>query len=122
MAKPQQPELGPYLEKRLNLKLNGNRVVTGRLRGFDHFMNIVLDEAVEEVSPAEKHEIGLVVRTGDRRRRGARFCVVAVSGSASEARSMQQRPSSSPRATLSSPLFRRSFEATASHNWNVSIE
>lgn len=50
-----------YMDKRLSLQLNGNRKVTGVLRGFDPFMNIVLDEAVEEVSASEKHEIGMVV-------------------------------------------------------------
>ncbi|KAH9526450.1 hypothetical protein DERF_000542 [Dermatophagoides farinae] len=35
------------MDKRLSLKLNGNRQVTGILRGFDPFMNLVIDEAVE---------------------------------------------------------------------------
>jgi small nuclear ribonucleoprotein G len=33
------------------------------LRGFDPFMNIVLDEAIENVSTSEKHNIGMVVGT-----------------------------------------------------------
>jgi small nuclear ribonucleoprotein (snRNP)-like protein len=44
------------------VKLNGNRKVTGILRGYDQFMNLVLDNAVEEVSPNERNEIGMVVR------------------------------------------------------------
>jgi small nuclear ribonucleoprotein G len=32
------------------------------LRGFDQYMNIVLDQSVEEVSANEKNEIGMVVR------------------------------------------------------------
>ncbi len=52
-----------YMDKRLSLQLNGNRKVTGVLRGFDPFMNIVLDETVEEISATEKHNIGMVVRT-----------------------------------------------------------
>lgn len=44
-----------------SVKLNGGRHVTGVLRGFDPFMNLVLDEAVEEVSAQEKHNIGMVV-------------------------------------------------------------
>lgn len=51
-----------YMDKRLSLQLNGNRKVTGVLRGFDPFMNIVLDETVEEISATEKHNIGMVVR------------------------------------------------------------
>ena len=43
------------------MKINGGRHVTGVLRGFDPFMNLVLDEAVEEVSAQEKHNIGMVV-------------------------------------------------------------
>ena len=45
----------------LLVKLNGGRHVTGVLRGFDPFMNIVLDEAIENVSTSEKHNIGMVV-------------------------------------------------------------
>ena len=36
--------------------------MTGNLRGFDQFMNIVLDNTVEEVSETERNDIGLVVR------------------------------------------------------------
>lgn len=36
------------MDKRLSLHLNANRRVTGVLRGFDPFMNLVMDEAVEE--------------------------------------------------------------------------
>ena len=42
------------------VKLNANRRVTGVLRGFDPFMNLVIDEAVEEAGP-NKNEIGMVV-------------------------------------------------------------
>jgi len=44
------------------VKLNANRVVTGILRGFDPYMNLVLDEAVEERSSNQKYKIGMVVR------------------------------------------------------------
>jgi small nuclear ribonucleoprotein (snRNP)-like protein len=44
------------------VKLNGNRNLTGLLRGYDQFMNIVLDETVEHVSSTENNEIGMVVR------------------------------------------------------------
>jgi small nuclear ribonucleoprotein G len=56
-----QPELKRFMDKRISLKLNAHRHVTGRLRGFDHFMNVVLDDAIEEVSAIEKREIGLIV-------------------------------------------------------------
>ena len=47
------------------VKLNGSRMVTGTLRGFDQFMNIVLDETVEEVSASEQNKIGMVVIRGN---------------------------------------------------------
>ena len=43
------------------VKLNGGRVVTGTLRGFDPFMNLVVDEAIEECKTGEKNSIGMVV-------------------------------------------------------------
>ena len=53
------------MEKKLELKLNAGRVVTGTLRGYDQFMNIVLDQATEICSPTEKHEIGMIVIRGN---------------------------------------------------------
>jgi small nuclear ribonucleoprotein G len=44
------------------VKLNGNRNITGILRGYDQFMNIVLDETVEHVSATESNDVGMVVR------------------------------------------------------------
>lgn len=35
--------------------------MTGVLRGFDPFMNLVIDEAVEECKAGEKNHIGMVV-------------------------------------------------------------
>jgi small nuclear ribonucleoprotein G len=43
------------------VNLQGNRKVSGVLRGYDIFLNIVLDEAVEEQTPAQKKPIGTVV-------------------------------------------------------------
>jgi len=53
------------MDKKLSLKLNGNRRVTGTLRGFDPFMNLVMDETVENVGPNEKYDIGMVVIRGN---------------------------------------------------------
>jgi len=58
-------DLRKFMEKRLDLKLNGSRHVVGVLRGYDQFMNIVLDNTVEIVSPTEKNEIGMVVIRGN---------------------------------------------------------
>ncbi|KAF9580871.1 hypothetical protein BGW38_002305 [Lunasporangiospora selenospora] len=59
------PELKKYMDKRVFIQLNGNRKVTGVLRGFDPFMNLVLDEAVEETDPLAKTSIGMVVLRGN---------------------------------------------------------
>jgi len=47
------------------VKLNGNRIVTGVLRGYDQFMNIVLDNTMEEVSASERNSLGMVVIRGN---------------------------------------------------------
>lgn len=64
MSKAHPPELKKFMDKRLSLKLNANRRVTGVLRGFDPFMNLVLDEVVEDSGP-NKNEIGMVVIRGN---------------------------------------------------------
>ena len=53
------------MDKKLALRLNASRRVTGILRGFDQFMNLVLDETIEEVSASERNEIGMVVVRGN---------------------------------------------------------
>ena len=40
--------------------MNANRMVVGTLRGFDQFMNLVVDNTVE-VNGNEKTDIGMVV-------------------------------------------------------------
>uniref|UniRef100_G3MKA9 Small nuclear ribonucleoprotein G n=1 Tax=Amblyomma maculatum TaxID=34609 RepID=G3MKA9_AMBMU len=65
MSKAHPPELKKYMDKKLSLRLNGSRVITGILRGFDPFMNLVLDETVEETKGGEKHNIGMVVSSFD---------------------------------------------------------
>jgi len=62
---PAQPELKKYIDKRLFVQLNGSRKVIGVLRGYDVFLNIVLDEAVEEKANGEKVQIGMVVIRGN---------------------------------------------------------
>eukprot|EP01003_Olkasia_polycarbonata_P007817 NODE_932_length_651_cov_50.817276_g861_i0.p2 GENE.NODE_932_length_651_cov_50.817276_g861_i0~~NODE_932_length_651_cov_50.817276_g861_i0.p2 ORF type:complete len:79 (-),score=11.67 NODE_932_length_651_cov_50.817276_g861_i0:348-584(-) len=59
------PDLKRYMDKKLDLKLNGNRCVSGVLRGFDQFMNIVLDETVEMSPDGEQNELGMVVIRGN---------------------------------------------------------
>jgi small nuclear ribonucleoprotein G len=52
-------------DKRLQLKLNGKRTVQGTLRGFDGFMNLVLDETVEVSNAGAETDIGMVVIRGN---------------------------------------------------------
>ncbi|TVY38659.1 Small nuclear ribonucleoprotein G [Lachnellula occidentalis] len=54
-----------YLDKRLFVQLNGSRKVIGVLRGYDVFLNIVLDDAVEEKDGGEKVRLGMVVVRGN---------------------------------------------------------
>jgi small nuclear ribonucleoprotein G len=50
------------LDRSISLHLNKNRKVSGVLRGYDQFMNIVLGDAVEEVKGvATGNPIGMVV-------------------------------------------------------------
>ncbi|BBN07931.1 small nuclear ribonucleoprotein G [Marchantia polymorpha subsp. ruderalis] len=60
----QPPDLKKYMDRKLNIKLNANRVVVGVLRGFDQFMNLVLDNTVE-INGNERNEIGMVVIRGN---------------------------------------------------------
>jgi len=65
MSKVYGPDLKKYMDKNMTIKLNGNRKVTGILRGYDQFMNLVIDNTVEEVSANERSEIGMVVIRGN---------------------------------------------------------
>jgi len=47
MSSSKGPNLNGYLDKEVSLHLNKGRYVQGTLRGYDMFMNVVLDEAQE---------------------------------------------------------------------------
>jgi small nuclear ribonucleoprotein (snRNP)-like protein len=51
------------MDKRLFVHLQGGRKVSGTLRGYDLFLNLVIDDAQEETTPAQRHPIGTVVRS-----------------------------------------------------------
>lgn len=65
MSKHAGPDLKKYLEKRLCVRLNANRKVRGVLRGYDQFMNLVLEDTEEVVSDSEVNELGMVVIRGN---------------------------------------------------------
>ncbi|RWR88491.1 putative small nuclear ribonucleoprotein G [Cinnamomum micranthum f. kanehirae] len=60
----QPPDLKKYMDKKLQIKLSANRLVVGTLRGFDQFMNLVIDNTVE-TNGNEKNDIGMVVIRGN---------------------------------------------------------
>ncbi|CAH1259421.1 small nuclear ribonucleoprotein G-like [Branchiostoma lanceolatum] len=64
MSKAHPPELKKFMDKRMCLQLNGARKVSGILRGFDPFMNLVIDECVE-LRGNERQNIGMVVIRGN---------------------------------------------------------
>lgn len=71
MSSKTSPDLKKYMEKRVVLKLNANRRVGGVLRGFDQFMNIVLEDAEEleggdagAGAAGERTRIGMIVIRG----------------------------------------------------------
>ena len=43
------------------VNLQGKRKVSGVLRGFDIFLNLVLDDAIDETNTADKPRIGTMV-------------------------------------------------------------
>lgn len=60
------------MDRRIQIQLNGGRKVTGVLRGFDAFLNLVLDETMEEALTASDKDqapsarkIGMVVIRGN---------------------------------------------------------
>ena len=48
-----------------SVKINGNRRVSGVLRGFDPFMNVVLDNAIEFSKTGKEIPIGMIVIRGN---------------------------------------------------------
>ena len=58
------PDLKRYMDKRLHVRLNGKRRVTGVMIGHDHFMNIVLDNAVEHIGK-DTRPVGKIMIRGN---------------------------------------------------------
>mmetsp|Transcript_1797 Transcript_1797/g.5306 ORF Transcript_1797/g.5306 Transcript_1797/m.5306 type:complete len:88 (-) Transcript_1797:32-295(-) len=59
------PDLKRYMEKRLLIRLVGKRRVVGYLRGYDQFMNMVVENTTELISLTEKTDVGTVVIRGN---------------------------------------------------------
>jgi len=111
MSKPMAPELKRFLEKRMQVRqsarmarwrctrdraaprravpqvtLNGKRTVSGVLRGFDHYANLTLGEAVEVVSATHHVDLGTIVRVAAPSPHLASACAARLSSHALTAR------------------------------------
>jgi small nuclear ribonucleoprotein G len=53
-----------YLSEKVYIQLISNQKITGILRGFDQFLNIVIDEGYV-INKTEKKSIGTVLIRGD---------------------------------------------------------
>ena len=58
-------DLRKFMDLRVDLYLNGDREVTGILKGYDPFMNIVLDEAYEKKGKGQQRQLGMIVVRGN---------------------------------------------------------
>ena len=65
MSKAHPPELKKFMDKKVHLRINGGRNVDGTLCGFDPFMNLVLDNAIEHTKQGQRNQIGMVVIRGN---------------------------------------------------------
>ena len=54
------------MDLRVDLRLNGERRVAGIMKGYDQFVNVVLDEAIEirQGNKVEKRNLGTIVIRG----------------------------------------------------------
>ncbi|CAG8514260.1 12904_t:CDS:2 [Ambispora gerdemannii] len=64
-------DLQKYLDKKIRVKFNGGREVTGSLKGFDQLLNLVLDDTEEQLRDPEDNKLtsearnlGLIVCRG----------------------------------------------------------
>jgi len=58
------PDIRKLLDKQVLIQVGGTRKVKGLLRGFDPFMNLVVDSALEVALHGIKSKIGTVVIRG----------------------------------------------------------
>ncbi|KAH0471874.1 MAG: hypothetical protein KVP17_000837 [Porospora cf. gigantea B] len=58
-------DLRKFMDKRLDIRLNGNRRIVGVLRGHDKCMNLVLHSTVEVLADGQQNDLGVVVVRGN---------------------------------------------------------
>ena len=59
------PDLRKYMDKRLDIRMNANRRIVGVLRGYDQFMNLVLEDVEEISQKEEKIPLGTIMMRGN---------------------------------------------------------
>jgi small nuclear ribonucleoprotein len=52
------------IDKRISLLLKDNRILEGKLKGYDDYMNMVLEET-EERTPDQERRLGTVILRGN---------------------------------------------------------
>ncbi len=57
--------LAASLGKTVLVKLKGNKEVRGKLKSFDHHLNIVLEDAEELFPDGSQRRLGLIIIRGD---------------------------------------------------------
>lgn len=64
-------DLSKFLDKQVRVKFQGGREATGKLKGYDHLLNLVLDDTIEYMRDTDDFKItenvrnlGLVVCRG----------------------------------------------------------
>lgn len=63
-SKSSLPDVKPYEHKKVLVRLEGNRKVSGVLNGYDQFMNITLKNAVDETHAEAKVPLNVCVIRG----------------------------------------------------------
>ena len=51
-------DLRNYMDLRVDLRMNGNRRIIGTMKGYDQYMNIVLDDAYELLKQSKQSKEG----------------------------------------------------------------
>ena len=46
-------DLRKFMDLRVDLRMNGDRRIAGIMKGYDQYMNVVLDEAIEIAKPSQ---------------------------------------------------------------------
>lgn len=56
-------DLSKFVDKEVRVKFQGGREASGKLKGYDHLLNLVLDDCVEYLRDSETYKISESTRT-----------------------------------------------------------